>query len=154
HNIPVRNRPIRRARPRRGGCGWRSHVRRSLMLATRWFRLPRFASPSSARAGHEKGSQAALRPCLESLEDRVCPATIFESILSNLSASVATFGLFSQTETVTVHVDTQEDASGPITPFDGTPTGGLDTQQQVAITDGGKTQMANIDSNGNASSTF
>jgi hypothetical protein len=85
-------------------------------------------------------SHAEVRPSLEHLEDRVAPTNM------SFSVSPATFGLFKQTETVTVHV----------TDNSGNPVGNLGgTQQTVSITDGGQTHTGvSVNSHGDATTTF
>ncbi len=118
------------------------------MLTSRWFSRVQSAARLPASPGRMNGRPhyRQVKPCLECLEDRVTPGLY--NTVSTILANAATFSLFDQTETVTVHTDVQGTST---TPLDGTLT---TPQQQVTIQDGGQTQTVNIDANGNATATF
>jgi hypothetical protein len=101
------------------------------MPSPRWFSLPRSAPRPVTRP------RAAVRPCLEHLEDRLAPATMSTSLsITNISSL---YTPISQLETVTAKV-----TSSP---------GVTVNQGQVSFTDGGQTQTADVH-NGFATTTF
>jgi hypothetical protein len=117
------------------------------MFATRWFRRLWFASRSPVRGGNRKrpARQLDVRPCLESLEDRVCPSTF--PTTTSISAAAPSFSLFGQSETVTTQTNVQSTGTG----VNGQST---NPTQTITITDGGQSQTASVNGTGQATATF
>ena len=111
-------------------------------------RLPSRSTASRLAPSARKASPSAasFQPRLEALEDRVVPALLTplaplptSLVINPIAPSI--FSLFTQQETVT----TQTNVAGTNLPA---------TQGQVTITDGGQTQVVQVNSSGQANATF